>query len=246
VDRTAKMTDARSVYTLSLNDAVLDLQINGPEACRDGRGASSALLARQQGERYWSLGQEMTGLSSGIRTALQHGEGAALTPDEARNADLVLAGMHAGERDVREMRSLFQTTFVPLYRRHACETFDGELHAATIDAVRAHYADRRVTLPEVRPPQWSIPIAPVVPPSSARSITFRVNNAEGRTAYVLWLDGAELGEVAAGRSATFSSRLGPHRICLVPRGTVCGEPGTERMVFLHERWTIRVRPGSTL
>ena len=246
VDRMGSMATTRSTYVLALNDAIMDLQINGPEACRDGHGASSALLAREEGTRYWTLGTELTGVSSGIRTALRAGEGAALTPDEARNADLVLAAMTAAERDVREMRSLLNATFVPLYRRHACETFDGELHAATLADVRRHYAERHVTLPEVRPPTWSLPIAPVVPPSAARSITFRVNNAEGRTDYVLWLDGEQLGEVAAGRSATFSSRLGPHRICLVPRGTTCGEPGTERMVFLHERWTIRVRPGSTL
>lgn len=245
VDRMARMESSRSTYMLAINDAIMDLQLNGPEACRDGHGASSALLARQEGDGYWTLGQAMTVSASGIRIALRGGEGAALTPDEARNASLVLAAMDAAERDVREMRSLFQSSFVPLYRRHACETYDGELHAATLDAVRAHFADRRVTLPEVRPPTWSIPISPVVPAMSARSITFRVNNAEGRSAYVLTVDGTELGEVAAGRSATFSSRLGPHRICLVPRGIVCGEPGTERMVFLHERWTIRVRPGST-
>ncbi len=245
VDRASRMESSRSVYMLAINDAILDLQLNGAEACRDGHGASSALLAREEGRRYWTLGQEMTTSARGIRAALDRGEGAALTPDEARNARAVLAAMDASERDVREMRSLLQASFIPLYRRPACETVDGPIAAATPDSVRARYADREVTLPEVRPPTWSVPISPVVPSMPARSITFRVNNAEGRVAYVLTVDGDELGEVAPGRSATFSSRLGPHRLCLVPRGTRCGDPGTERTVFLHERWTIRVRPGST-
>lgn len=245
VDRAARMESSRGIYVLAINDAILDLQLNGAEACRDGHGASSALLARQEGARYWSLGLEMTSASRGIRAALDRGEGAALTPDEGRNARAVLAAMDASERDVREMRSLLQESFIPLYRRRACETFDGPITAATPDSVRARYAHREVTLPEVKPPTWSVPISPVVPTTPARSITFRVNNAEGRIAYVLTIDGDELGEVAPGRSATFSSRLGPHRLCLVPRGTRCGDPGTERTVFLHERWTIRVRPGST-
>ncbi|MEY4744327.1 MAG: hypothetical protein RL272_272 [Candidatus Parcubacteria bacterium] len=244
VARALDMESSRSVYMLAINDAILDLQINGSEACRDGHGASSALLAREEGARYWTLGQAMTSAARGIGSALDRGEGAALTPDEARNARAVLAAMEASERDVREMRSLFQTTFIPSYRRRACETFDGPITAATPDAVRARYADRRVVLPEVRPPTYSMPISPVFPSMPARSITFRVNNAEGRAAYVLTIDGTEMGEVPPGRSATFSSRLGPHRICLIPRGARCGDPGTERSVFLHERWTIRVRPGS--
>ena len=244
VDRMERMETSRGTYVLAINDAILDLQINGAEACRDGHGASSALLAREEGDRYWALGQDMTTAADGIRIALRAGEGAALTPDEARNADAVIAAMDASERDVREMRSLFQTTFISLYRRHECETFDGPITAATPDSVRARYADRRVELPEVRPPTWTVPISPVVPSMPARSITFRVNNTDGDMAYVLTVDGVELGEVAAGRSATFSSRLGPHQICLVPRGTRCGDPGTRRTVFLYERWTIRVRPGS--
>ncbi|HSD11951.1 MAG TPA: tetratricopeptide repeat protein, partial [Patescibacteria group bacterium] len=245
-DRAGRMESSRSTYMLAINDAILDLQINGAEACRDGHGASSALLAREEGARYWTLGQEMTSASRGIRAALDRGEGAALTPDEARSARDVLAAMDASERDVREMRSLFQGTFIPLYRRRACETFDGPIGTASLASVRARYADREVTLPEVRPPTWSMPISPVVPSMPARSITFRVNNAEGRVTYVLTIDGTEMGEVAPGRrDATFSARLGPHRLCLVPRGVRCGDPGTERTVFLHERWTIRVRPGST-
>lgn len=244
VERSGKMESSRATYMLAINDAIFDLQLNGQDACRDGHGASSALLARHEGDAYWTFGQAMTTAANGIRTARTNGEWAALTPDEARNADAVLTAMTAAERDVREMRSLFDATFIPLYRRHECETFDGPIAMATAESVRARYADRRVELPEVRPPTWSVPISPVVPSMPARTITFRVNNEEGRVTYVLTVDGTERGEIAPGRSATFSSRLGPHRICLVPRGITCGDPGTERHVFLHERWTIRVRPGA--
>lgn len=242
--RAGAMETHRAAFQLAITDAVLDLTINGAEACRDGRGASSALFARDQGRLFHELGRTMAASAAALRRALRDGEGASLTPDERRNADSVLSSADAAERDIREMRSMFDATFVPLYRRHACETFDGPIRPATIGEVRARDADRRVTLPEVRPPAYSLPISPHVAPERSLSIRFRVVNGDDSTAYVLYVDGTELGAVAPGREGTFTARLGPHRLCLVPRGAVCGPSGTVRNVYLHERWTIRVRPGA--
>ena len=69
----------------------------------------------------------------------------------------VLEATAKAERDVREMRGSFNNVLLPLYRAWKCETYDGPLSAATAEAVAKRDADRRVELPEVKPPRYPRP-----------------------------------------------------------------------------------------
>ena len=52
-----------------------------------------------------------------------------------------------------------------------------------------------------------------------------------------------MGTVAAGSELGFSTSVGKHNLCLVPKAPDCGKEGTVRSVILHEGWTLKVKPG---
>lgn len=235
------MEDARAAFQKATNDAVFDLHLNKEKGCLDGAAASSALLAREQGKRHADLGTWLAHTSSRIAKAGRSGEGAALTPDETDAMAAVLEAAAKAERDVREMRGSFNNVLLPLYRQHKCETYDGPLTAATIEAVAKKDADRRVELPEVKPPLYSMPFSPQIEPDKGRVIRFNVDNVDGKAELTVVLDGVELGGVMPGMKMTFFARLGPHRLCLRSKGGTCDD-GSARTPFLHDGWTIKVRP----
>jgi tetratricopeptide (TPR) repeat protein len=238
-----KMEDERSSFQRATNDAVFDLHLNKEKGCLDGAAASSALLARETGKRHAELGTALARSSSRIAKADRAGESASLTPDEAEAMKAVLEATAKAERDVREMRGAFNNVLLPLYRQYKCETYDGPLAAATLADVAKKDADRRVTLPEVKPPQYSMPFSPQIDPDKGRLIRFNVDNVGGRTEYAVVLDGDELGIVPPGTKMTFFARLGPHRLCLRPKDGTCADNAL-LAPFLHDGWTIKVRPNT--
>ncbi len=235
------MEDARATFQKATNDAVFDLHLNKEKGCLDGAAASSALLAREQGKRHAELGTWLAHMSARIAKAGRGGEGAALTPDEADAMKAVLDATAKAERDVREMRGSFNNVLLPLYRQYKCETYDGPLTASTLEAVAKRDADRRVTLPEVKPPQYSMPFTPQIEPDKGRKIRFTVDNVDGKAELTVVIDGEDLGSVLPGMKMTFFARLGPHRLCLRTKGGTCGD-GSLRTPFLHDGWTLKVRP----
>lgn len=237
----AKMEDARAAFQKATNDAIFDLHLNKEKGCLDGAAASSALLARAVGKQHAEFGTWLAHASSRIAKAGRGGEDAALTPDESVAMKAVIDATAKAERDVREMRGSFQNVLLPLYRQYKCETYDGPLTASTLEAVAKKDADRRVELPVVKPPLYSMPFTPQIEPDKGRVIRFNVDNSDGKAELTVVLDGEDLGSVLPGMRMTFFARLGPHRLCLRPKDGTCGD-GSLRAPFLHDGWTVKVRP----
>ncbi len=231
-------------FQLATSDALLDLTINKEKGCRDGRAASSAVLARSEGREHDALGSTLSTLANGLQLALGAGEWSALTLDEHDRATQALLAMATAERDVREMRSVFDRQLLPLYRSFQCETYDGPITTATTEDVQRHMLDRQVVWPKVAPPSFQMPFTPQITPDFARLVMFSVDNRAGATDRVLSLDGAEIGSITAGTSVTFTTTIGLHKLCLVPKGTTCDATKDARSIYLHDGWTIRVRPAT--
>ncbi len=239
-----QMETHRANFQLAMSDAVLDLQLNKAKGCLDGHAASSAILAREEGSAHAELGAKLTDLTVGIKTASDSGEWASLTTDERERATSALVSMAAAERDVREMRGGFDRQLLPLYRAYQCETYDGPLTAATIEDVRSHMLTRTVVWPPVQPPLYMMPFTPQIAPESARPVMYTVDNRSGATDRVLTVDGIQVGTIQVGTSMTFATTIGLHHLCLVPKGVACDKIRDDRLIELHEGWTIRVRPAN--
>ncbi len=143
------------------------------------------------------------------------------------------------------MRGLYYRTVQPMARQYGCLT-GPSVPLAEIADVRRRNDDRRVTLPEVAPPRYALPIAPDIAPNRARTIHLGIDNRYGRSAYALTLDGGKLGTVPAGQEMDFTASVGTHVLCLLPPGAECGKPGTLRQVFLHDGWTMIVKPAAEM
>ncbi len=232
---------ARSGFQRAVNDAVADLHYNAEKACLDGGASSSALLAQKLGQQHQEIGTRFVNDSTRISRALKDGEGSALTPDELVAAEKAIASSAVSQRDSREMRGQYMGVFIPLYRRFKCETYDGPIKAATVADIDRRDADRQVSLPPVPIPPTLMSFTPQLDVEEGRVIRFLVDNKEGTKEQVLTLDDKELGTVLPGRQLTFSTEFGYHRLCLLPKGSKCGDAATLRVPFIHDGWTIRVR-----
>lgn len=237
----ATVETSRSGYQKAVNDAIADLHYNAEKACVDGGASSSALLAQQLGQQHQDVGTRFVNASARISRALKDGEGSALTPDEATAADKVMTASAKSQIDSREMRGQYMGVFVPLYRRFKCETYDGPLKANTVEDIDRRNLDRQVTLPPVPVPPTLMSFTPQLDVEEGRVIRFIVDNKDGTKEQVLTLDDKELGTVLPGRQLTFSTEFGYHRLCLLPKGSKCGDDATLRVPFIHDGWTIRVR-----
>jgi tetratricopeptide (TPR) repeat protein len=236
----AELERNRSVYFLAINDAILDLVHNGPLACLDGHGASSALLAAQARARFDSVRHVQTALARRIALARNYGEWEAFTPNELQMAEEVLAQELRVRQDVAEMNSQRQRTFLPLFVRNDCHEYDGPISPASVASVLARHRNRQVTLPPAtRPPL--LPIAPDVPPEPALIITFNIDNTEGLASITLVLDGQNTGTIMPGENRSFETTIGPHQLCVEREIEACSRPKNTRQLYLHEGWIMRIR-----
>lgn len=238
---TLQIDERRANYQYALHDAILDLHSNGEAACVDGRGVSSALLATQEGEAHAALGRRINELVSSIRSALKAGEDKSLTTDEWDGVASLFVSSSASRRDTVEMEGEYKRTFLPLYRRHKCHKYDGEVRPATVAQVRARNSGRTVKRTE---PGWlpkPMPFSPQIAPVIARVVRFTVDNTRNSGDIRVSLDGTFLGTVAKGKSATFNARVGVHRICIVQEGGDCADEGAEHADYLREGWIIKIR-----
>lgn len=235
------MESRRSEFQLAVSDGVWDLGWNGAKACADGRAGSSFLLASSVGASYDARGEELQRGVRTLRASLKNGEGAALTPDELSLAEELLRYEGIALRDLREMRTGHAGLKSSL-ARHGCDLDRTRIHAASIDAVRARNLERSVTMP-VPPARDGSGISPVVPTDARRVVKFMLENL-GRQAYVLVLDGKAFEPaIEPGARETYSTTLGRHRFCLLPKGREadCEQSGNIRAADFHEGWTSIIR-----
>jgi hypothetical protein len=230
----------RSRIQSASNDAVMDASLHGKTACGEDRGAASALLASDLLEAYGNAVLSLKKEADSLSKAGKAGDGAFFTADEASRAERVLAASKAAERDVEELRGQFAAAVLPLMKRHGC-ALDG-MEPASDGTIEARDRERVVELPAPHSRRSPAGISPEIPAVPARVIRFRVNNGEGRNRYVVTLDGKEIGELPPGSSRIFAARIGSHDLCILPDGPACGDPGTVRRVYLHEGWTMEIKP----
>ncbi len=232
----------RETFHRAANDAARDFIQHGKDACQDGRGASSVLLALEYSRRHADRLKTLRESAAAVKAAIAHGDDAALAPNERADADALTHSLETAERDGREMRAQMALTVLPLLKKNGCEVNDESVRAATVEEIARRDGDWRIVLPEVEPTP-NVPIAPEVPADPAKVIRFRVNNEAGTEDYLLILDGEAVGTIAAGSNMVFTARIGTHSLCLVPKNDDCSKPGAVRTVFLYEGFTWDVKPG---
>lgn len=246
----SRLETTRARFQAAQNDAVMDLKLNGAEACKDGGGASSALLAAKQEVAYGEYRVRLSSLMREIGTAYQAGEGRAMVPVWS---DVVVRGnvaMRKAARDAQELRAQRVRSLLPLYRRYACHKYDGPLSEATFDTVRARNGLRLVRLPE-KPREAGAPMyfTPMIAADIARNVFISVDNRDGETDYVVRLAAAmgeefvwrTVGDVPAGDVAEIPTRIGLYRVCVVPKDHDCGDDDAGRIAYLHDGWHMRIR-----
>lgn len=83
------------------------------------------------------------------------------------------------------------------------------------------------------------PIPTNQPPRPRARATFYVDNSRCLDPVEVWIDGAQLGQVAPGRRSAMVADGGDRTLCLlVPGAAQCGDRGTVREVYLHDGWSV--------
>ncbi len=223
-----------------------------------GRGCPEGVAgqygrAYQAGTQYLALGHKLRDLYRDIDRAEALGDSIALTPDyrlRAKQAGQVFSQL---VRDYREMRVAFHDQLATELRYAGCATNPlGAPHAMTptsqpqADAGDPDAWDLQAT-PSDEVPQLSL--GPKVrsksaSPSStgAQAIWITIDNARCARSTKLFIDGLPLGEIPPKRRVSVRARAGTKELCLISEqdGSVCGEKGTLRKVYLYEGLTLTV------
>lgn len=164
------------------------------------------------------------------RYIARHDEAGAtqgLLPNARAEVSAARKGFKLALADAGELRAEWGRGLGPELRAVGCT--DRLLAAAVADPTRY----RRVE--EDRPP----PIPATQPPRPRARATFYVDNAHCLDPVDVWIDGAEVGQVAPGRRSALVADGGERTLCLlVPGAAQCGDRGTVRQVYLHDGWSV--------
>jgi Flp pilus assembly protein TadD len=129
--------------------------------------------------------------------------------------------------DLGELRAEWSRALGPELAAAGCT--DRLLAAAAADPTRYRVAedDQPEAIPTTQPAR-----------PRARA-TFYVDNTRCREPVEVWIDGAQLGQVAAGRRSALVADGGERTLCLlVPGAAQCGDRETVREVYLHDGWSV--------
>lgn len=237
------LEEQRRTFQGAANDAAMEFLLYPKESCQDGRGASSAISAKQADAEHEALFMEASETVIRIKKALAAGDGSALPSNLFREAGEILDATKRSVRDRREMLAQYRQVVERLAKRNGCDLGDGSLTAADPEAVQARNLDRRVVLKKhAARPRGTIDISPEVPVKDAKVVHFRVDNTKGKADHLLVLDGEVVAVVPSGVKMDFPARSGTHDLCLVPQGETCEGGSQGRRVFLYEGWSIAIKP----
>ncbi|MBA3464971.1 MAG: hypothetical protein H0T46_33865 [Deltaproteobacteria bacterium] len=192
-------------------------------------GRAAPLWASAQGalRRYERLGVDLEASYRYIARHDEVGANGGLLP----NARTQLIGAKKTFRtalaDIAELRAEFTRGLGPELRRIGCN--DRLLAAAVSDPERY-----RVII-EDRPDKIPEQTAPRARPRA----TFYIDNTRCVDPVDVWIDGAQIGQVAPGRRSALVSDGGKRTLCLLGPGSAqCGDRGTVRQVYLHDGWSV--------
>jgi hypothetical protein len=195
--------------------------------CPIARVARSWAAAQRElaaGER---LGVDLDATWRFIARHDEVGATAGLMPSTRTQVAAARKGFKLALADVAELRAEWTRSLGPELRAVGCN--DRLLAAAVADPARYHIVedDRPETIPATQPPR---------PRAHA---TFYVDNTDCIDPVEVWIDGAQLGQVAPGRRSALVADGGERTLCLlVPGAPQCGDRGTVRQVYIHDGWSV--------
>jgi len=155
------------------------------------------------------------------------GATASLLPDARNRVAAARKGFRLALADIAELRAEWARALVPeLYAVGCTERL---LAAAVADPARYQLVEE----------DQAEPIPTTQPPRRAARATFYVDNRQCVDPVEVWIDGAQLGQVAAGRRSGLVADSGARALCLLSPGAAqCGDRGTVRQVYLHDGWSV--------
>ncbi|MBV8763210.1 MAG: tetratricopeptide repeat protein [Deltaproteobacteria bacterium] len=200
-----------------------------PRTCPVGKLAPSWAAAQAALQRYEKLGVE---LEAEYRFIMKHDE-LGLTQGLLPNGRTAVADAKKSFRatlaDIGELRAEWARGLQPELRQAGCG--DRLLAAAVADPMRYRVIEE--DKPEDIPTH--------APPRAKPRSTFFVDNTRCPDPIDVWIDGAQIGQVAPGRRSALVADGGERTLCLLgPGAAQCGDRGTVRQVYLHDGWSVTV------
>jgi tetratricopeptide (TPR) repeat protein len=232
---TQAMADARARYQRALL-ALLGALGRGPHAltrsepvrrCPIAQIAGTWAQAQRELDAIVRLGVDLEATWRFIARHDEAGATAGLLPNARTQVGAARKSYRVALADLGELRAEWGRARGPELAAVGCT--DRLLAAAVADPTRYRVAedDQPEAIPTTQPPR-----------PRARA-TFYVDNSRCRDPVEVWIDGAQLGQVAAGRRSALVADGGERTLCLlVPGAAQCGDRGTVREVYLHDGWSV--------
>jgi tetratricopeptide (TPR) repeat protein len=215
---------------------LLGLLGRGPEApakpepvrrCPITRIAGDWATAQTELAAIERLGVELEAAWRFIARHDEAGATASLLPNARTQVAADRKAWRLALADVGELRAEWGRALGPELRAAGCT--DRLLAAAVADPVRYHVVEE----------DQAVPIPKTQPPRPRPRATFFVDNAQCIDPVEVWIDGAQIGQVAPGRRSALVADGGERTLCLlVPGAAQCGDRGTVRQVYLHDGWAV--------
>jgi len=229
------MADARATYQRELL-GLLGALHRGPLApakpealrrCPVTQLAGNWSAAQRQLDAVIRLGVELEASWRFIARHDEAGATAGLLPNARTQVAAARKGWRLALADVGELRAEWSRALVPELAAAGCNERLLAAAAADPSAYRVAEDDRPAPIPTTQPPR-----------PRARA-TFYVDNSRCLDPVEVWIDGAQLGQVAPGRRSAMVADGGDRTLCLlVPGAAQCGDRGTVREVYLHDGWSV--------
>ncbi len=195
--------------------------------CPIERIAGSWATAQRALARAERLGVELEATWRFIARHDEIGATASLLPNARTQVASARKAFRLALADIAELRAEWGRALGPELGAAGCT--DRLLAAAIADPARYHLVeeDQPESIPTTQPPR---------PRAHA---TFYVDNTRCIDPVEVWIDGAQLGQVAPGRRSALVADAGERTLCLlVPGAAQCGDRGTVREVYLHDGWSV--------
>ena len=204
---------------------------HGRSACRTAvrspRLAPAWAAAQRELASYERLGVELEATWKYIARHDDAGATGGLLPAARTSVIADRRAFHVALADLGELRAEWSRARGPELRRVGCS--DRLLAAAVADPKSYH------VIQEDRPDPIPVHTAARAKPR----VTFYVDNSGCPDPVDVWVDGAQLGQVAPGRRSALVGDAGQHTLCLeLPGAAACGDRGTNRTVYLHDGWSV--------
>jgi hypothetical protein len=237
------MQHAREDFSRNVQAVLASLAADQARVAKCPVDAVALTYARafRLGQLYHRLGKELEANMISIRDLDGLGETSGLTPDYRWKVAKVFKIYPELLKDFREMKVAFQSQLSGEVKFHGCDA-----QVLIVKGEELEKAGPPPTGPTARP---GMPAAKKkdsdkpLPPVTASTATFFIDNSSCTTSLRVYVDAGLLGEVGSAAKAAFQSPVGRHDLCLIPSSSQqqCGDPGTLRKTYIHDGWSITLR-----